>query len=86
MDKSALWSCITQTEEERIAEIIHQRELREQKQILKESLKEASRERHLRERIDAERHRVAREKRKHPSDVDCKVHHKWNGRDKIKCK
>ena len=82
MDKSALWSCITRIEEERIAEIIRQKELDD----FKNSLKEADKERRLQERIDAERHRVAREKRKRPSDVDCKVYHKWTGYDQVKCK
>lgn len=86
MDKAALWSCVQQTEQSRIDEIIHQREMAEQEEILKRSLKEADEERELQRRIDMERHRVAREKHKRPEDVKCKTHNKKHGYVQVKCK
>ena len=85
MDKGALWSCIQQKENDRIAEIIHERELAEQEEILRRTIRETNEERDLQHRIDMERERVAREKHKRPSDVRCKTHQK-HGYVQIKCK
>ena len=86
MDKSVLWSCIQQNEQARINDIIHQREMAEQEEMLKRSIKEADEERELQHRIDMERHKVAREKHKRPSDVRCKTYNKKHGYVQVKCK
>lgn len=86
MDKASLWACIRQKEQAFIDEVIHERELREQEEILRRSLKEADEERELNHRIDKERMRVAREKHKRPEDVKCKTYTKKHGYIQVKCK
>jgi len=90
MDKKALWACIQQKEQDYIDDVIHERELQEQEEILTRSIangqKEANEDFELSRKIEAERMKVAREKHKKPSEVHCKTHTKMNGRVKIKCK
>ena len=84
MDKSALWACIHRTEQERIDEIIHQREMREQEEILRRTIEAAEEEKELNRRIEKERMRVAHEKHKRPEDVRCKTKNK-HGHVKVYC-
>ena len=90
MAKSALWACIKAREQEAIDEAIHQKELREQEEMLTRAIadgqKEANDDNRLQERIDAERERVAKETGKNPKKIKCKTYNKSNGYIQVKCK
>ena len=90
MQKSALWTCIKDQEQEAIDEAIHQKELRENEEMLTRAIasgqKEANDDNRLQERIDAERERVAKETGKNPKKIKCKTYNKSNGYIQVKCK
>ena len=90
MSKTALWSCIQQREQEMIDEAIHQKELKEQEEMLTRSIaagqKAANDDNRLQERIDAERDRVAKATGKNPKKIKCKTYNKSNGYIQVKCK
>ena len=90
MTQAALWSCVQKKENAFIDEAIHQKELQEKEDVLTRSIangqKDADAERRLQDRIDAERERVAKKKKKSPSKVKCKTYEKSNGYIQVKCK
>ena len=90
MAKSSLWSCIKDQGQEAIDEAIHQKELKEQEDMLTRAIasgqKEANDDNRLQERIDAERERVAKETGKNPKKIKCKTYNKSNGYIQVKCK
>ena len=90
MEKSALWACIKEREQEQIDEAIHQKELKEKEEMLTRAIatgqKEANDDNRLQERIDAERERVAKETGKNPKKIKCKTYNKSNGYIQVKCK
>ena len=90
IDKKSLWTCVHQLGQEAIAEKAHQKELKEQEQMLTRSIAsgqtQANEEARLQERIDAERERVAKETGKPPKKVKCKTYYKSNGYIQVKCK
>ena len=90
IDKKALWDCVYKIGNEEIEEAKHQKELKEQEELLTRSIsagqKEANDDRRLQERIEAERERVAKETGKHPKNVTCKTYNKSNGYIQVKCK
>ena len=68
----------------------HEKELKEQEEMLTRSIaagqKEANDDARLQARIDAERERVARETGKNPKKIYCTTSTKSNGYIKVKCK
>lgn len=85
-----LWNCVRQLGDKVIEEAEHQKELREKQQVLTRSIAdgqiEANDDARLKERIEAERMRVAQFTGKNPRKINCTTHESSNGYIKIKCK
>lgn len=85
-----LWNCVQMFGNKQIEQAKHEKELKEQEEMLTRSIaagqKEANDDARLQERIDAERERVARETGKNPKKIYCTTSTKSNGYIKVKCK
>ena len=85
-----LWSCVQTFGNKQIEKTKHEKELKEQEEMLTRSIaagqKEANEASKLQDRIDAERERVARETGKNPKKIRCTTSKKSNGYIKVKCK
>lgn len=85
-----LWNCVQKLGNKTIQEYNHQKELKEQEDMLTRSIsagqKQANENTQLQERIDAERMRVAKETGKNPKKIECTTRTYSNGYIKVKCK
>lgn len=85
-----LWACVKMLGEKKIEKLKHEKELKEQEEMLTRSIaagqKEANDASKLQDRIDAERERVAKETGKNPKKIECKTYNKSNGYIQVKCK
>lgn len=83
---AVLWPCVQERLQADANRVIHERELREQRQMYKGAAVEANNDIYLKERIDAEREKVSKETGKSPSKINCRTYPKSNGYVQIKCK
>ena len=85
-----LWACVQQLGNKAIQDAQHQKELKEQEEMLSRSISAGQTEAYdnarLQERIDAERDRVAKATGKNPKKIDCRTYTKSNGYIQVKCK
>ena len=85
-----LWRCIQQLSQQEMAQAKHEKELKEQEEMLSRSISagqtEAYENARLQSRIDAERERVARTTGKNPKKIYCSTYTKSNGYIQVKCK
>ena len=85
-----LWNCVQKLGNKTIEEAEHQRELKEEEEMLTRSIaqgqKQANDDARIQERVDAERMRVAQLTGKNPKKINCTTRQSSNGYVKVKCK
>ncbi len=85
-----LWACVQQLGNKTIQEAAHQKELKEQEELLTRSISAGQTDAYdsarLQDRIDAEREKVAKATGKNPKKVECRTYTKSNGYVQVKCK